>query len=101
MNVGHPEPSTPGRVLLHPSVGVSVDPQAMNPAQKVAAVAKVRCLEHDLYNGDGVRRRLDRREAEHMLIELNQLRLALGWLEVDGSGQLRWPHKVGTNTTAI
>ena len=76
---------------LHPSVGLRVYPEAMTARQKVAAVAKVRCLEHDLFDGERVRRDLARDHVEGIVDQLNQLRRALGWLEIDLDGRLRWP----------
>jgi hypothetical protein len=65
----------------------------MTARQKVAAVAKVRCLEHDLFDGERVRRELSRSDVEDLVGRLNELRRALGWLEVDLDGRLRWPHQ--------
>lgn len=79
------------RICLHPSVGLSVNPAMMTAPQKVAAVAKVRCLEHDLFDGDRVRRALSRDQAEHLVAQINDLRTALGWLEVNVDGKWRWP----------
>jgi len=64
----------------------------MTPAEKTAAITKVRCLEHDLFDGDRVCRDVTRQRAEAMVVELNQLREALGWLEIDLEGRWRWPH---------
>jgi hypothetical protein len=79
-------------LCIHPSVGTSVSPASMTPRQKVAAVAKVRCLEHTLFDGDRVSRSLSRRDAEAIVAEVNELRRALGWLEIDLDGHWRWPH---------
>ena len=79
-------------LCLHPSVGTSVAAASMTPRQKVAAVAKVRCLEHTLFDGDRVNRSLSRRRAEAIVAEVNDLRRALGWLEIDLDGHWRWPH---------
>jgi hypothetical protein len=65
---------------------------ALTPAEKTAAIAKVRCLEHDLFDGGRVCRELTRQRAEAMIAELNQLREVLGWLEIDVEGRWRWPH---------
>jgi hypothetical protein len=81
--------STP--FFLHPSVG-TVDPDNMSRRQRVAAVAKVRCLEHDLFEGDRVSRSLSRNAAEALVSQINDLRRMLGWLEIDLEGQWRWPH---------
>jgi hypothetical protein len=65
---------------------------SLTPAEKTAAITKVRCLEHDLFDGGRVCRELTRQRAEAMIAELNQLREALGWLEIDVEGRWRWPH---------
>jgi hypothetical protein len=80
------------RLCLHPSVGVAVDPEGMTPSQKVAAVSKVRCLEHDLFEGRRLRRELSSEQVGATVARINELRSALGWLEIDSDGQLRWPH---------
>lgn len=86
------EVSVDQRICLHPSVGLSVDPAAMTAAQKVAAVAMVRCLEHNLFDSDRVpRRTLSREQAELMVAKINDLRRALGWLEINTDGNWRWP----------
>jgi hypothetical protein len=79
------------RVCLHPSVGLSVDPARMTATQKVAAVARVRCLEHDLFAGDRICRTMKRDEAEQLVAKVNELRRALGWLEINPDGKWRWP----------
>lgn len=68
------------------------DPARMTAPHKVAAVAKVRCLEHALFDGERIRRALSRDQAEHLVAQINELRTALGWLEVDLDGKWRWPH---------
>ncbi|HET6875071.1 MAG TPA: hypothetical protein VFH70_09845 [Acidimicrobiales bacterium] len=79
------------KIRLHPSVGLSLNPTTMTAPQKVAAVAMVRCLERDLLDGDRVRRALSRDQAEHLVIRINDLRTALGWLEINLDGKWRWP----------
>jgi hypothetical protein len=93
MTIGNWVEASGERLCVHPSVGLAVDPAAMTASQKVAVVAKVRCLEHDLFDGEHVRRRLSRTEAEAIVGRLNELRRALGWLEVDLEGHWRWPHR--------
>lgn len=100
MSIGHPRQDQPRQemppaVCLHPSVGTWVVPARMSPRQKVAAVAKVRCLEHQLLEGNRVNRSLTRIAAESMVAEINELRTSLGWLEIDINGQWRWPHDRG------
>jgi hypothetical protein len=80
------------RVFLHPSVGLWVDSGQMDARQKVAAVSKVRCLEHQLLEGGRIRRDLTKRAFDEMVSEINDLRSALGWLEIDFAGQLRRSH---------
>ena len=65
---------------------------SLAPKEKAAAVTKVRCLDHELFDGDHVSRELSREAAEAVMVELNQLRTSLGWLEVDVQGHWRWPH---------
>lgn len=91
MSLAESDQITMKRLVLHPSVGLVADPERMTPSQKVAAVAKVRCLEHTLLEGNRVRRDLGRARAEQILETINELRRALGWLEIDPAGQLRWP----------
>lgn len=92
MSVMQSEVSADQRIFLHPSVGLSVEPTMMTAPQKVAAVAKVRCLEHDLFDGDRVRRSLSRDHAEQLVAKINDLRKALGWLEINPDGKWRWPN---------
>ena len=100
MSVGQFGEKGPRSLCLHPSVGTSVAPMRMTPRQKVAAVAKVRCLEHTLFDGDRVSRSLTRRGAEAIVAEVNELRRALGWLEINLDGHWRWPqgHDVESST---
>ena len=58
---------------------------------KTAAVTKVRCLEHELFEDGHVRAGVTPKTALEVIDELNQLRAALGWLEVDLDGRWRWP----------
>lgn len=92
MGIGQSDDTAGRRLCLHPSVGVAVNPAVMTPRQKVAAVSKVRCLEHDLFDGERLRHELRPDQVDGMVEEINELRTALGWLEIDLDGQLRWPH---------
>jgi hypothetical protein len=65
----------------------------MSRRQRVAAVSKVRCLEHQLFDGERVNRSLSRQAAERLVVQINELRRLLGWLEVDVEGHWRWPHE--------
>jgi hypothetical protein len=78
------------RLCLHPSVGLRVDPNRMTDREKVAAVAKVQCLEHDLFGHAGPRRELSADEVVERLAKINQLRRALGWLDVGLDESLQW-----------
>ena len=91
MSIGQSREET-STIYLHPSVGTSVDPNNLTRRQRVGAVAKVRCLEHQLFDGDRVRRSLSRHTAECVVAQINELRRALGWLEIDLEGHWRWPH---------
>ena len=91
MSVSQPEVSVDQRICLHPSVGLVAEPTRMTAPQKVAAVAMVRCLEHDLFEGERVRRALTQDRAEELVAKINELRKALGWLEVKLDGKWRWP----------
>ena len=70
-------------LILHPSVGIAIDPARMTPRQKVAAIAKVAYLEHALVD-------CDRADRDGLVSQINELRHALGWLEVDLDGRWRW-----------
>jgi hypothetical protein len=62
------------------------------PAEKTAAITKVRYLERDLFDDSGhIRRGISRTTAEEMVVLINDLRHALGWLEIDIDGHWRWP----------
>ena len=80
------------RLSLHPSVSPWVGPDGLDPRQKVAAVAKVRCLERDLFEGGRIRRGLGENAVDEMLIRINELRSALGWLELDVNGEVGRTH---------
>lgn len=92
MSIGQFAEKTPQSLQLHPSVGTWVDPNNLTRRQRVAAVAKVRCLEHQLIDGDRVRRSLSRHAAQGIVAQVNELRRALGWLEIDLEGHWRWPN---------
>jgi hypothetical protein len=59
---------------------------------KTAAVTKVLCLEHELFEDGHVRAGITHKSAVAVVDELNQLRATLGWLEVDLDGRWRWPN---------
>lgn len=100
--MGNAQPVEPEseRLCLHPSVGMFVNPTTMSPRQKVAAVAKVRCLEHRLFEGGRVRRELSRETARQIAAAINDLRSALGWLEINLDGRWRPSHDRGDGARA-
>ena len=66
--------------------------RVLPPAEKTAAITKVRYLERELFDDSGhIRRRITRATAEEMVVLINDLRHALGWLEIDIDGHWRWP----------
>lgn len=67
-------------------------PEGLDPRQKVAAISKVRCMERDLFDGGRIRRGLGEKAVEDMLESINDLRSALGWLELDVEGQVGRTH---------
>jgi hypothetical protein len=70
----------------------STDTTVLSAAEKTTAIAEVRYLEGQLFDDDGhVRRRTDRATADRTVTRINELRRALGWLEVDLDGRWRWP----------
>jgi hypothetical protein len=65
-------------------------------AEKTAAVTRVRYLEHHLFDDGGhVRRGVSPAQAEETVALINDLRQALGWLEIDLEGRWRWPAGAG------
>ena len=78
--------------LAVPSFEYLRHPVRLTDKEKTAAVARVRWLEQQLFDGDGqVRRRVSRDRAQMIVDGLNELRATLGWLEVDLAGRWRWP----------
>ena len=66
--------------------------KSLPPAEKTAAITRVRYLERELFDDSGhIRRRITRATAEEMVVLINDLRHALGWLEIDIDGHWRWP----------
>ena len=69
-------------------------------AEKTAAVTKVQYLEHELFDDSGhIRRGVTPVRAEEVVATINDLRHALGWLEIDLDGRWRWPATVGAGST--
>jgi hypothetical protein len=80
------------RTYVRDSLSYSAVPVALAPSDKTAAVTQVRCLERELFDDAGhLRRGISALKAEQMVARINDLRHALGWLEIDPSGQWRWP----------
>jgi hypothetical protein len=71
--------------------GKAVYQVELTPEKKTAAITRVRGLERDLFDGGPACRQLSGGGDETVIAELNQLRAALGWLEIDGDGRWRWP----------
>ncbi len=69
-------------------------------AEKSAAVTKVRYLERELFDDDGhIRRGVIPARAERIAARINDLRRALGWLEIGLDGRWRWPASAGAAFT--
>jgi hypothetical protein len=65
---------------------------ALPPADKTAALTRVRYLERQLFDDSGqVRRGVTPDRADDTVADINHLRRALGWLEIDPDGRWRWP----------
>jgi hypothetical protein len=61
-------------------------------AEKTIAVTKVRYLERELFDDNGhIRRGVTPTRAQEIVELINDLRQALGWLEIDLDGSWRWP----------
>jgi hypothetical protein len=82
---------TVGNPATRPTGGISQH-SAQKSAQKTAAITRVRYLEHELFDDDGhVRRGINPVRAEEIVASINELRHALGWLEIDPEGHPLWP----------
>ena len=65
---------------------------ALGPAEKTAAVTRVRYLEGQLFDQSGPPPRgVTEDQVQRRVSQINQLRHLLGWLEIDLHGQWRWP----------
>jgi hypothetical protein len=65
-------------------------------AEKTAAVAKVRYLERELFDDSGhIRRGVTRAQAHEIAALINDIRQALGWLQIGLDGRWRWPAGAG------
>jgi hypothetical protein len=68
------------------------DSTVLRRAQKTSAVTKVRYLERELFDDNGhIRRGVTSARAQEIVAVINDLRQALGWLEIDLDGSWRWP----------
>jgi hypothetical protein len=66
---------------------------ALGPAEKTAAVTRVRYLEGQLFDESGpTRRGVTEDQVQRRVSQINQLRHLLGWLEIDLHGRWRWPN---------
>jgi hypothetical protein len=78
--------------VLRDSLSYSAVPVALARSEKAAAVTRVRYLESQLFDESGhPRRGISRVKSEQVVARVNDLRHALGWLEIEPSGQWRWP----------
>lgn len=85
------DPSSSGIAVGEPISAQSIL-TAMPPAEKTSAITRVRYLEQELFDDGGhVRRRTNPAKAEATVALINELRHALGWLEIDLDGRWRWP----------
>jgi hypothetical protein len=79
----------------------STDLSSSSAAEKTAAVAKVRYLERELFDDDGhIRKRVTAARADEVVAQINHLRQALGWLEINLDGRWRWPASTGAASAA-
>ena len=78
----------------HQSARCRLCTPALRPADKTAALTRVRYLEHELFDDSGhLRRGITAELALDSVALINQLRRALGWLEIDLDSRWRWPAK--------
>jgi hypothetical protein len=74
------------------NIAIHQRPIAMSPAEKTAAVTRVRCLERELFDdARRIRRGTSLSTAAQTVALINGLRRRLGWLEIDLDGGRRWP----------
>jgi hypothetical protein len=74
---------------------------ALSIAEKTAAVTKVQYLERELFDDSGhVQRGLTTVQADQIVTLINDLRHALGWLEIDLDGKWRWPPSAQVESTS-
>ena len=65
-------------------------------AEKTAAVTRVQYLERQLFDDSGhIRRGMTRARAHEIAALINDMRQALGWLQIGLDGRWRWPASAG------
>jgi hypothetical protein len=72
-------------VVMSVTGGILLGAAELRVEERTATPALVRALQHELFAGGS------RQPGPAALQHLNDLRTALGWLEVDSSGEWRWP----------
>lgn len=83
----------PSSAAIGPDISGLVS-TALSPADKTTALTKVRYLERELLDGDGhIRKGVTSARADEIVDLINELRRALGWLEIDLDGRWRWPER--------
>ena len=92
----------PSRTAVEDRVTCRMVSTVLPRAEKTAAVTKVRYLERELFDDGGhIRRGVTPARAEEIVALINNLRQALGWLEIDLDGRWRWPASVGAASTSL
>ena len=84
--------STPPRTAVTDIAMYRIESRVMSRADKTASITRVSYLEQEVFDEGGhIRRGLDRDAVEHTVAMINDLRRALGWLEINLDGRWRWP----------
>jgi hypothetical protein len=92
----------PSSTAVEDRVTFGTDSAVLPRAEKTAAVTKVRYLERGLFDDGGrIRRGITPACAEETVALINELREALGWLEIDLDGRWRWPAGTGTASKSL
>jgi hypothetical protein len=87
-----------GRIAADERVTCGLSSTALPPADKTAALTRVRYLERQLFDDSGqMRRGVTLQHADETVADINHLRRALGWLEIDLDGRWRWPETSDRN----
>jgi hypothetical protein len=80
------------RIATPEQVTLGLSSYGLQPTDKTAAVTRVRVLERQLFDDSGhLRRGVTPERADETVALINNLRRALGWLEIDLDGRWRWP----------